>query len=372
MPGELGPWVSPTAKCIGPLRGRRPDTRIRFTTSSMPTQPVVGIMLYCAPGNTRDVFTEEKYRALGESFVQSGVSVETVLYNDTLVDSYRDSLKKLDALLVWVNPVEQGHDRKILDQLLAELDSAGVFVSSLPETIMKIGTKDVLFKTRNLEWGSDVELYATFEDFKDRFPASIEDGQARVLKQFRGNGGDGVFKVTASERDILVLHAKRGAVEERMSTGKFFDYFSSYFKSGAPMLNQEWNDNIANGMARCYMSGKLVAGFGYQEINALYPQDGPVTPGKRFYFTEKCALFADLRMLMEEFWIDQLLDVSDLAVEKLPVIWDADFFINSMVPSSPGRYTLCEINVSSVSPFPESAIGFIVGEVRNNLAGRAD
>jgi len=231
---------------------------------------------------------------------------------------------------------------------------------------MKIGTKDVLFKTRNLEWGSDVELYATFEDFKDRFPASIMNGQTRVLKQFRGNGGDGVFKVRASEGDVLVLHAKRGAVEEKMNTDQFYEYFGGYF-AGGPMLNQEWNDNITNGMVRCYMSGMRVAGFGYQEINALYPQDGPVTPGKRFYFTEKCALFEDLRLLMEERWIDELLEVTNLAAEKLPVIWDSDFFINTMVPNSPSRYTLCEINVSSVSPFPESAVPFIVDAVRKQF-----
>ncbi|HKP69644.1 MAG TPA: Cj0069 family protein [Pyrinomonadaceae bacterium] len=327
--------------------------------------PTVGIMLYSAPGNTRDVFVEEKYRALAETFVASGLLIETILYNDTLADSLRDSLKKIDALLVWVNPIEQGHDRKILDQLLAELADAGVYVSSHPETIMKIGTKDVLFKTRNLEFGSDVEMYETFDDFQNRFPATIMNGQTRVLKRFRGNGGEGVFKVRASGDDIFILHAKRGAVEERGE----LDYFENYFTG--PMLNQEWNDNIENGMVRCYMSGKQVAGFGYQEINALYPQDGPVAPGRRFYFTEKCALFSDLRTLMEERWVDDLLEVADLAVEKLPVIWDADFFINSMVPNSPARYTLCEINVSSVSPFPESAIGFIVNSVRESLSGRS-
>ncbi len=338
----------------------------------MQKQPVVGIMLYCAPGDTRDVFTEEKYRTLAESFVESGSAVKTILYNDTCADSYHDRLKTFDALLVWVNPIEQGHDRKILDQVLTDLDGAGVFVSSVPETILKIGTKDVLYKTRNLEWGSDVDMYATFGDFSDRFQASIMNGQTRVLKQFRGNGGDGVFRVRSSEPDILVLHAKRGAVEEKFDSDKFFEYFSGYFAGGVPMLNQAWNDNITNGMVRCYMTGKRVAGFGYQEINALYPQDGPVTPGKRFYFTEKCTLFSDLRDLMEERWIDQLLEASALAPEKLPVIWDADFFINSMVPSSPRRYTLCEINVSSVSPFPESAIRFIVTEVKNTVASRAN
>jgi hypothetical protein len=338
----------------------------------MSNRPVVGMMLYCAPGNTKDVFTEEKYRALAESFVDYGISVETILYNDTLSDLYRENLKNLDALLVWVNPIEQGHDRKILDHLLSQLAYAGVFVSALPETIMKIGTKDVLYKTRALEFGSDVELYKTFEDFRERFPRTIEDDRTRVLKQFRGNGGDGVFKVTASENDFLVLHAKRGAVEEKMEAAKFYQFFRTFFDNGNPLLNQDWNDNITNGMVRCYLNGKRVAGFGYQEINALYPQDGPVAPGKRFYFTEECALFADLRSSMEERWIDELLEVSDLASEKLPVIWDADFFINSMIPDSSRRYTLCEINVSSVSPFPESAIRFIVNEVKKVVPSRGN
>jgi hypothetical protein len=328
--------------------------------------PTVGIMLYCPPGKTRDVFTEEKYRALAETFAESGISIETILYNDTIDDFLRASLKLLDALLVWINPIEQGNDRKKLDQLLAEVSRVGVFVSSDPETIMKIGTKDVLFKTRSLEFGSDVEMYETFGDFEKRFPASIANGQTRVLKQFRGNGGDGVFKVRSADRGaLLILHAKRGAVEEKAG----LDYFENYFTG--PMLNQEWNDNIENGMVRCYMAGKKVAGFGYQEINALYPQDGPVTPGKRSYFTEKCALFGDLRRLMEERWIDELLDATDLSPEKLPVIWDADFFINSMIPHSPRRYTLCEINVSSVSPFPESAIAYVVNAVQQRIGSTA-
>jgi hypothetical protein len=52
----------------------------------------------------------------------------------------------------------------------------------------------------------------------------------------------------------------------------------------------------------------------------------------------------------------------------MPVIWDADFFINK--PNSDravSKYSLCEINVSCVSPFPPSAIKFIVDEVRNRI-----
>ena len=331
------------------------------------------MMLYCSEGDDKSVFTQEKYKALAERFIESGMDVKTVLYNDGLVESLRNRLPDLDALLVWVNPIEQGTDRTVLDELLADVQDAGVFVSSLPETIVKIGTKKVLFDTRDLDWGSDVEMYSSFDEFRNGFLDTLSDDKPRVLKQFRGNGGDGVFKVRRlGSSQLSVLHAKRGSSQQGMNVDAFWQHFRPFFDNGGPMLNQEWNQNLANGMVRCYMTGKRVVGFGYQEINALFPSEhGPITPGKRFYFTENCVLFADLRRKMEERWIDQLTAATGLSPDKLPVIWDADFFINSMQLDSPSRYTLCEINVSSVSPFPESAIPNIVEKVKSVLGARA-
>ena len=330
------------------------------------------MMLYCSEGDNKNVFTQEKYKALAERFVESGFNVETILYNDGVAEELRGRLPDLDALLVWVNPIEQGQDRTVLDALLADVQGAGVFVSAVPETILKIGTKKVLFDTRDLEFGSGVDMYGDFGEFKDRFLQSLDAGTPRVLKQFRGNGGDGVFKVRRldSER-ISVLHAKRCSSEQSMDVDEFWRHFRPFFDHGGPMLDQAWNDNLTNGMVRCYVTGKRVVGFGYQEINALFPsEDGSIQPGKRFYFTENCALFADLKRKIEESWIDQLTAATGLSRDKLPVIWDADFFINSMQPDSPGRYTLCEVNVSSVSPFPESAIPKIVAEIQSILSER--
>ena len=339
----------------------------------MDRRPKIGMMLYCAVGDDKSVFTEEKYKGLADGFMQSGVSVENVRYNNTRAALLRTALTDLDALLVWVNPIEKGEDRSTLDKLLSDLQEDGVFVSAAPETILKIGTKKVLFDTRHMEWGSDVDLYSNFEGFKTKFPDSISGGKARVLKQFRGAGGDGVFKVwTESPGQVSVIHAKRGSTQETKTFDSFCDDFRIYFASGGPMLNQDWNDNITNGMVRCYMTGKRVVGFGYQEINALFPAEGgPIPPGKRFYLTENCALFTDLREKMEGQWIDELANVVSLSLDKLPVIWDADFFINSMRPNSDRRYSLCEINVSSVSPFPESAIPFMVDEVNRIVRTRS-
>jgi hypothetical protein len=40
----------------------------------------------------------------------------------------------------------------------------------------------------------------------------------------------------------------------------------------------------------------------------------------------------------------------------LPVLWDADFLYGPKTAAGEDSYVLCEINVSSVAPFPESAV----------------
>jgi hypothetical protein len=46
----------------------------------------------------------------------------------------------------------------------------------------------------------------------------------------------------------------------------------------------------------------------------------------------------------------------DIASEQLPVIWDCDFLLGPKNAAGEDSYVLCEINVSSVSPFPDSAL----------------
>jgi len=150
----------------------------------------------------------------------------------------------------------------------------------------------------------------------------------------------------------------------------FYNEFKAFFLNDGSLIDQEWNNNINNGMVRCYLSGKKVSGFGYQEINALYDarDTNYVPPGKRYYYTENCGLFSDLKEIMENKWVPQLQKSLSIADHRMPVIWDADFFINKPTSNnSVEKYSLCEINVSCVSPFPPSAIKFIVDEVRDRI-----
>jgi hypothetical protein len=326
----------------------------------------IALMIFGEPGSLRNALTEEKYKRLAVHFSEKGFAVDSVLYHDSISDKLENELLKYDAILVWVNPIEQGGDRKILDTLLMKLSDQGRFVSSHPDTILKIGTKEILYKVRETEFGGDTKLYESFKDFKERFLKSQKG--MRVLKQYRGNGGDGVFKIDATsfKNDrIIVTHAKSGNEEKLMTVDDFFSLFKSYFNNNSMLIDQEWNSNIINGMVRCYLSGSKVTGFGYQEINALYPLK---KPGQRFYFSEDCGLFQDLRNIMQNNWVSQLQKITGVENVRLPVIWDADFFINKInTENTNEKYSLCEINVSSVSPFPESSIPFIVEEVKNRI-----
>ena len=76
--------------------------------------------------------------------------VEQVPYSDDAIGEVRQQLLTLDGVLVWVNPIQDGHNRRLLDQLLRDVSSQGVWVSAHPDVLLRMGTKEVLSRTRHL------------------------------------------------------------------------------------------------------------------------------------------------------------------------------------------------------------------------------
>ena len=135
------------------------------------------------------------------------VAAEPVVFGDEMIDDARDQLLRLDGVLVWVDPIMGDVDRTVLDALLREVAAAGVWVSAHPDVILKMGTKEILFRTRDLGWGGDVYLYETLEQFTSEFPARLASG-ARVVKQNRGNGGIGVWGSRADASEHQIQHPR--------------------------------------------------------------------------------------------------------------------------------------------------------------------
>ena len=141
-----------------------------------------------------------RYRRIFEELDALGIHTEPAIYADDMVNEVREQLLGMDGVLVWVNPIDEGRTREKLDPLLREVASKGTWVSAHPDVILKMGVKEVLHRTKHLGWGSDTHLYRTAVEFRDAFPLRLQSGGPRVLKQNRGNGGQGVWKVEGTAR----------------------------------------------------------------------------------------------------------------------------------------------------------------------------
>ena len=86
-----------------------------------------------------------RFKAVFAALAKVGVDAEPVVYEDDVLDTVRARLARFDGVLVWVNPIHEGRNRANLER---EIAARGVWVSAHPDVILKIGTKEVLHRTR--------------------------------------------------------------------------------------------------------------------------------------------------------------------------------------------------------------------------------
>jgi hypothetical protein len=322
--------------------------------------------------------TPENSRFVGvfEALAAVGIDARPVIYDETFADAVRDQLLAADGVLVWVDPIHQGKTRAALDPLLRDVAAQGPWVSAHPDVIQKMGVKEVLYRTRHLGWGSDTYCYENAETFRAEFPSRLRAGGPRVIKQNRGNAGQGVWKVEAlPDRNTMVrvLHAQRGSRPEEIPLDDFTARCEPYFGWGACIIDQAFQPRLPEGMIRCYMSGSKVAGFGRQLIKALMPPppEGPdspeAQPGPRIMHGPDAPPFQSLRRSMEDLWTPQLMETLGIDEASLPVIWDADFLYGPRDATGADTYVLCEINASSCFAIPDEAPAAIARTVKDRI-----
>ena len=316
-----------------------------------------------------------RLQPLAGALAEAGAEVEWVVYSDDAVEATRDRLLRCDGAMVWVDPLDSGRDRSRLDPMLREVARGGVWVSAHPDVILKMGTKTVLFRTRALGWGGDTHLYETFETFREQFPSRLRTGPPRVLKPNRGNGGQGVWKVqldrgggsgssgasgASSDTAMVAVQAAADDRVEVVPVLEFLERCRPHFTGAGCIIDQAFQPRVGEGMIRCYLSGDEVVGFSEQWPRAETAAAGAPALGMASAKTmhpPSAARFQRLRRTMEGSWLPSMLGILDLAPAALPAIWDADFLLGPPDASGEDTYVLCEINVSSVLPFPDTAVG---------------
>jgi hypothetical protein len=305
------------------------------------------------------------------AFEALGVTAEPVVFTEDDAAIVRNQLLALDGVLVWVNPIEQGRDRSVLDGLLREAAAAGVWVSAHPDVILRMATKEVLVDTRHLSWGSDTRLYRTPDELRDALPSRLAALGALVLKQRRGMGGVGVWRVElVSAASVRIQHAASGSAVEEVTLDELFERCEHYFDGEGLMVDQPFQPRLAEGMIRAYLVHDRVVGFTHQFPRGLMPPGPDDRPASKLFESADAPRYARLRMLLEGEWVPQLQELTRVATHELPVIWDADFLLGPQAGNGDDSYVLCEINASSTFSFPEHAMPAVARAALERIEGQ--
>ena len=323
-----------------------------------------------------------RYHRIFEELAAVGVRADPAVFDEEFAGEVHEQLLALDGVLVWVDPISRGKTRTMLDAILRDVAVRGPWVSAHPDVIMKMGVKEALHRTKHLGWGTDTHLYRSGADFRAASPSRLQSAGPRVLKQNRGNDGQGVWKVEllsewASDDAgvVSVLQALRGSIPEELPLAEFMVQNEVYFANGGCIVDQPFQQRLPEGMIRCYMGVDRVVGFGHQLIKGLIPPppEGPdspaAQPGPRVMHSAEVAQFRALRTKMEREWAPQMMETLGIDTAALPIIWDADFLYGPRTASGETTYVLCEINVSSVFAIPDQAPAAIARLTLSRLRG---
>lgn len=302
---------------------------------------------------------------LFDVFLQMGVITEPVIYADEAADEVRQELLRLDGVLVWANPIQEGANRAQLDAILRDASARGVWVSAHPDVIMSMGTKEVLYHTRTLGWGSDTVIYRSPDELAERLPVRLARDRRVVIKQSRGTAGNGVWRVDRMDstdlsptRDarVRVLHAQsQDASSEELTLSAFVERLGQYFAWSGSLIVQPYQARLREGMIRCYLVHDQVVGFCHQWPNGLLDGVDPEPRQRGAMEDADAPAFQALRRKVETEWVPAMQALLGLDTHRLPVIWDADFLYGPEAQSGEDTYVLCEINVSAVWPYPTQA-----------------
>jgi hypothetical protein len=332
------------------------------------------------PAETRNY---QRLRPIFHALAAARLEAEPVVFSDT-GDDLPDRLLPFDGVLVWVDPISEGENRRALNDVLRDIAARGRWVSAHPDTIDKMGTKEVLYRTKHLGWGTDTRLYRSDESFRSDFPESLAKRGPRVLKQNRGNGGLGVWKVervddlteaaTTDQPGVVLVRVQHAAprdnTTELMTLAEFMDRCGVYFADGGKVVDQPYVSSVAEGMIRAYIVERRVVGFARQRPPEAADRVLGLPSAKTMY-TAATVEFASLRARLQDEWIPGLCAAVGVDDDELPVLWDADFLYRPRTDPAEDNFILCEINASSVIPFPDDAPRALAAAVVQRLSARS-
>lgn len=285
-------------------------------------------------------------------------TAEIIFYRDeNRGEIYRHTIDKADAYISRVNPGNLADETGYF-QMLRELVQHGVEGLPHPDAMINYGAKNAVERLKDTSLvPDDVYTYYSIEELKEGLTKTLLNGE-RVLKQNRGSTGEGIWRVAlvneadknatdsvSLDAELKLTEAKDNHVEYK-TLGEFIDFCIQYLegKNGL-LLDMPFLPRIKEGEIRVLMLRD-------EPVNVVHKK--PADDDDAFSAT----LFsgAKYRYDKPEEW-QELIDVmkdslkklqDDLGGYDLPLIWTADFILDTDTDTGEDKYVLGEINASCV------------------------
>lgn len=291
-----------------------------------------------------------------DSLKARGWTAEIIFYSDKdRGEIYRYTINKADAYISRVNPGNLESETGYF-QMLRELVSNGVEGLPHPDAMIAYGAKNSVEKLKGTPIvPNDVYTYYDFDELKENLPKTISKG-LRVIKQNRGSTGEGIWKVELIDADkykskipldakLKLTEAKDNHVEEK-TLQEFMEFCIQYLEGDNGMLlDMPFLERIVEGEIRVLMLRDTV-------VNVVHKK--PAETKEAFSAT----LFsgAKYRYDKPEQWPELVESVNNslpliqsrLGNYDLPLIWTADFILDTDKKTGKDKYILGEINASCV------------------------
>src|SRR5579862_3457971 len=116
---------------------------------TMGQMPRIAVLWRGDAETRRDATPENnRFHRIFAELMAQGIHAEPAVYDDDVAGEIHQQLSALDGVLVWVDPIHDGKTRTVLDAMLRDVAAGGTWVSAHPDVILKMGVKEVLFRTK--------------------------------------------------------------------------------------------------------------------------------------------------------------------------------------------------------------------------------
>ena len=291
-----------------------------------------------------------------DSLKDRGWTAEIIFYcNKDRGEIYCYTLNKADAYISRVNPGNLADETGYF-QMLRELVNNGVEGLPHPDAMIAYGAKSSVERLKGSPIvPDDVYAYYDYDTYKASLPKSLLNG-VRVIKQNRGSTGEGIWRVEVLNREkykksipmdavLKLTEAKDNHTEEK-TVQEFLEFCIPYLEGDTGMLlDMPFLARIVEGEIRVLMLRDTV-------VNVVHKKPADTKDA----FSATLFSGAKYRYDKPEQWPDLVDSVtkslpliqSRLGNYDLPLIWTADFILDTDKKTGKDVYILGEINASCV------------------------